>query len=668
MSFLQPIMLFALPLIALPIVIHLINQYRYRTIEWAAMYFLLTANKMSRGYARIRQWLILLLRTLAIAGLIFAISRPLASGWMRLAAPGTIDTTFILLDRSPSMQQQGTRAGVTKLDSARQQLVQSLKLLKSNRWILIDSANNVPIEIESPEDLQTLLETEPVSASADIPAMLETVHNYLRDNRPSRSEVWLCSDLRDHDWDPESSRWEVLRNAFLESPLPVRFHLLAYANSGSANKSIRLSSAQVRESAAGKELSLSLILTQSDAVGDTARVPVRLELNGALSEIPVDLTGEETELNNYTLSLEGQPERGWGRVSIPADSNTEDNEFFFTYDRPPPRNTIVVSNDPQNIQPLELAAGIAPDPAVATSVQVVSPAQVLDSDLDQVGLLLWQATLPETETALLLQSFANRGGHVMFFPPDEESETQFAGLSWGPWQEPRDDLQVSTWIQDQDLLANVQSGAALPVGELKISRYRQLEGERVTLSTLGSGDPLLCRALTDQSNVYFCTTRPLPGDSTLASDGVVFYVMVQRALAAGASSLGAARQLIAGEFDRDETTDWSPLFQSERLLSTTFGVQAGAYRSKERLFAVNRSREEDRIVVVENEQIAGLFRDLPFDRVDESVGSGNALLREIWPTFLVVMMLMLIGEAILCLPRKVVSASESSSLAQGMAA
>ena len=71
---------------------------------------------------------------------------------------------------------------------------------------------------------------------------------------------------------------------------------------------------------------------------------------------------------------------------------------------------------------------------------------------------------------------------------------------------------------------------------------------------------------------------------------------------------------------------------------------------------------------MDDERVAGLFRDLPFDRVDESVGSGNALLREIWPTFLVVMMLMLIGEAILCLPRKVVSASESSSLAQGMAA
>ena len=61
MSFLQPWLLAALPLVALPIIIHLINQRRFQTIDWAAMMFLLAANRMSRGYARLRQWLILLL-------------------------------------------------------------------------------------------------------------------------------------------------------------------------------------------------------------------------------------------------------------------------------------------------------------------------------------------------------------------------------------------------------------------------------------------------------------------------------------------------------------------------------------------------------------------------------------------------------------------------------
>src|SRR5438309_8104462 len=98
MSFLNPILLVGLPLIALPVIIHLINQRRYQTIHWAAMMFLLAANRMSRGYAKLRQILILAFRMLAIAALILAVSRPLTSGWLGRVAGGRPDTTIILLD------------------------------------------------------------------------------------------------------------------------------------------------------------------------------------------------------------------------------------------------------------------------------------------------------------------------------------------------------------------------------------------------------------------------------------------------------------------------------------------------------------------------------------------------------------------------------------------
>src|SRR5436309_11366874 len=128
MTFLQPILLASLPLVSLPIIIHLINQRRYQTIRWAAMMFLLAANKISRGYARLRQILILLFRMLAVAGLIFAVSRPLASGWFGRAAGGRPDTTIVLLDRSPSMRQQGQGTTVSKLEAGRHQLARTLNL------------------------------------------------------------------------------------------------------------------------------------------------------------------------------------------------------------------------------------------------------------------------------------------------------------------------------------------------------------------------------------------------------------------------------------------------------------------------------------------------------------------------------------------------------------
>ncbi len=147
MSFLQPILLAALPLVALPIIIHLINQRRYQTVKWAAMMFLLAANRMSRGYARLRQWLIMAMRMAAIATLVFAVSRPLAGGWLGLAAGGKADTTIILLDRSPSMQQAGTAERGSKLETGVKQLVQTLETLGSGRWVLIESTTNRPREL-----------------------------------------------------------------------------------------------------------------------------------------------------------------------------------------------------------------------------------------------------------------------------------------------------------------------------------------------------------------------------------------------------------------------------------------------------------------------------------------------------------------------------------------
>ena len=71
MNFLQPWILYALPLMALPILIHLINRHRHRSVDWAAMMFLVSAKRMNKGMARLRYVLIMLLRMLAIAVLVF---------------------------------------------------------------------------------------------------------------------------------------------------------------------------------------------------------------------------------------------------------------------------------------------------------------------------------------------------------------------------------------------------------------------------------------------------------------------------------------------------------------------------------------------------------------------------------------------------------------------
>jgi hypothetical protein len=84
MTFLVPALLLALPLAALPVVIHLIHLYRRRQVKWAAMMFLRMAQRMNKGLSRLRQILILAFRVLAVAAILFVITRPMAGGLLGL--------------------------------------------------------------------------------------------------------------------------------------------------------------------------------------------------------------------------------------------------------------------------------------------------------------------------------------------------------------------------------------------------------------------------------------------------------------------------------------------------------------------------------------------------------------------------------------------------------
>ena len=648
MIFLHPLLLAGLALTALPVLIHLINQLRYRTIRWGAMMFLLQANRMSRGLARLRQWLILLMRMLAIACLVFVISRPLASGWVGSLGGGHADTTIVVLDRSPSMADAS--AGRSKLAAARQQLADALGRLSSTRWLLIESATAKPREIESPAALVELSETGPTSAAADLPAMLAAARDYITANQAGRTEIWICSDLRANDWNADDNRWADLRSSFAGLPQSVGFHLLAYAQPPQGDIAVRVTSVRHRKLGEGTELLVSLRLSRS-AAGEPATVPVQFDIGGARSTLSVELSGTSVEVRDHRLSLDGKHQRGWGKVSVPADSNLANNDYYFAFDAAQSAHTVIVSDEREVAEPLALAASIAPEAGQRCSVEIVPSSDVTSLDWSKAALVLWQVPLPTGETQRQLAAFVERGGQAIFLPPRQTTADAVFGLSWGSWASLKDEAVVDRWRGDEDLLANTQSGAAVSIGELRIRKFCTIGGEATPLASLAGGETLLARAASPKGGVYFLSTTPAPADSNLASEGVVLYVAVQRALAAGAAALGTARQVVAHSGDPDSALSWQRLAGSETALSSEYAVQSGAYADGDVLLAVNRPEEEDQPNTLDDARVAGLFQGLDFTRIDQVASSERSPVEEIWRAFLIAMMIALVAEAWLCLPR-----------------
>ncbi len=654
MSFLQPLLLAAIPLIGLPILIHLVNQRRYQTMPWAAMIFLLAANRLSRGFARLRQWLILAARSLVIAGLVFALARPLASGWLGLAAGSKADTTIILLDRSPSMSTASNGGIGTKLDTGRRHLAEALEKLGSDHWVLIDSATAKPTEIESPQDLLTAPETDPVGASANLPAMLRSAYQYMQSNQTGRTDVWICSDMRSHDWDAEGGQWPAIRQSFLDLPQAVRFYLLAFPQEPQGNTSLRMTNIRRRETDDGAALVVSLEITRNDKTKEKAAepltVPVEFEIDGARSVVDVEISGRIHELKDHVLPLGINQVQGYGRVAIPADSNNLDNEFFFVFDKPQVRKTLLVTENPNASRALQLAAEIATDAEVETSVEVSSPAQLASTAWDEIGLVLWQAPLPSGKDAAQLEAFVENEGRLLLLPPKSPGSHSLFGFSWKNWHETPQEVTVGNWRGDADLLAHTQNGSALPVGELKILRTCGVTGDMTPLATLSSGDVLLGRMPTSRGGVYALATTALKKDSSLATDGVVLYVMVQRALAEGCRRLGQVRQQVAGSFEAD-SSDWGRLLGAESALSNQYALHSGVFKAGEKLLALNRAASEDATRVLSAEQTDQLLEGLDWVRLDSQADESSSLVNEIWRLFLMVMLIALLVEAALCMPK-----------------
>src|SRR6187549_3156747 len=90
-------------LVSTPIIIHLINRIRFRRVKWAAMEFLLKAQKKMRRKKILEQLLLLLMRCLLIflVGALFA--RFLGCDQKKAEETTQPTCHVVLIDDTPSM-------------------------------------------------------------------------------------------------------------------------------------------------------------------------------------------------------------------------------------------------------------------------------------------------------------------------------------------------------------------------------------------------------------------------------------------------------------------------------------------------------------------------------------------------------------------------------------
>ena len=310
-----PLALFEMPLtaalvaggaVSVPILIHLLNRRRFRIVPWAAMRFLLAAQRKNARRMRLEQLLLLLVRCLilVLAALAMMAVTPWAeavwrwanpSGGMSRLAGGTRTHRILVIDGSFSM---GVKVDdTTPFERARglaAQLIEEGNGSDGYSVVLMASPPRRIVPRPSEDSRKVAAEVRALKmthGNADLAATLSTVASLLRETpgKFSAREVYFLTDLQRSGWiSPRPGDLAPALTAFKETHARAIF--IDVGQEGLSN--LAVTGLELREPIATTSGEMRILATLFNH-GDTRdEVSVRLfagKARGSSSEKPLQL-------------------------------------------------------------------------------------------------------------------------------------------------------------------------------------------------------------------------------------------------------------------------------------------------------------------------------------------------------------------------------------------
>ena len=426
MRFGFPAALWALPLAALPVVIHLMSRRAARRLPFSDLTLLKAVDARARPKARLRELLLMAARCVLLAALILAAAAPARRG--DAAAAGSGLDLVLLLDASYSMR---ARDGVTvRFDAAREAGRRLLKRLASGDRVAVgvfDEALKAPLVFGDARAADAALAAaRPGWRGTDAAAALAAARKALEEApRGRKRAVVVLGDGAQH--------------GLLGSPPPpaegaavigLRFPALANAWLASAGPS-------------------------PDSSARAPRVEVRLAASGSAAVTPLDLwvgdrragsgsasvaAGAESRAALALPAAEDSAAPAWaGRVAARPGALSEDDQVYFSMAHRPSPRVLVLYSDPQFFRAgkpgwfLRELFGGGRETLAGRDADFLEAARWNEADLSKYGtVMMADAARPAPGLSAALEGFAERGGGVVLMPGVRGNEADLAAYPWLP--------------------------------------------------------------------------------------------------------------------------------------------------------------------------------------------------------------------------------------------
>jgi hypothetical protein len=531
MNFLHPEFLYLAPLLAVPILIHLLNRVRYRRMRWAAIKFLMATERRAVRRARLRQILLMVLRTLVLAFALGALAQPIFSGSLGSLLGGA-DQVAVALDASASMSAED--AGGSAFDRAKRMaaaevtgLPRAARVTAGTFAVWWDSPYREPVQDHGA--VAAFIESAVLTGGGtDVPQAIRGAAEALA-RGSGGGTIWLLTDRRETGWNVGGpGAWAEVRQALEKAGRP-RIVISDLGPTVVANYSISKVHVTPEVLMDGDVPRLTATVRLDGAASGPKQV--RLMVDGRSVDAPsVDLKAAGTADVVFRLpALKGAVQTG--HLELEHDAMPADDRSWFLL-RPATSLPVLVVSGVVSTRPFEgsgdfLAAAIQPpageagarSPFVAKSIAAKDLSRVAPADYAAVFL----ADVPRlaTDVAATLRQYVARGGLLLVFPGSSTDAASWneTGLLPG-----KIETAVEDPAENRRKVAGVAPAspitATLPaegLDHLLVTRHYRLAADPSSevLATLDGGDPLIVRSQVGKGRVYLFAVSAQSDSSNL---------------------------------------------------------------------------------------------------------------------------------------------------------
>ncbi len=379
MQFKHPEILYALFLLLIPIIVHLFQLRRFEKVPFTNVKFLKQVELQTRKSSKLKKFLILCTRLLALAGLILAFAQPYLSNLKK----EDVQSTYIYLDNSYSMQAKGSKGELLK--RASQDIIENLSDVKNINLI----TNDKFLKNLSLEDLKReLLELNYHPINQDINSTLFKIKNELKNNKNTLNDIILVSDFQNYI----ELDIDTINSFNLVQLLPVKQENISIDSVYISNQN-------------NENITLQVIINNHNSKAESANISL---YNNAIlqGKSNVTFTKKDTEVTEFIIANNGDFN---GRLVLDDSNLLFDNELFFSINKSDKINTLAIGQDTDYLSRIYTDNEFN---YTSTTLDQLDYSTILDQNLIIVNEL---EDIPISLTNNLL-SFIDNGGSLVIIP------------------------------------------------------------------------------------------------------------------------------------------------------------------------------------------------------------------------------------------------------------